>query len=98
MGILYIVAKEEGAGRTAICAGIAINLLNAGKKAGYLKPQAAENDGDISFMRKIPGLEIIINETDPLKGRDIVLVEANLGNQTSDDARKMKAKVIAIAD
>ena len=81
MGILYIVAKEEGAGKTAICAGIAINLLNGGKKAGYLKPQAAEDDDDISFMKKIPGLKIFENESAALKSKDIVLAEASLDKQ-----------------
>ena len=96
MGTLYIIATEEAAGKTAICAGLAINLLNAGKKVGYLKPQAAENDGDISFMRKIPGLEIILNASDPLKGRDIVLVEAMPGKKASNAAKGMKAKIIAV--
>ena len=96
MGIIYIVATEEGAGKTAICAGLAINLLNAGKKVGYLKPQAAESDSDINFMKKIPGLEVIKKEADARKGRDIVFVEAILGNQTSDAAKEMKAKVIAV--
>jgi BioD-like phosphotransacetylase family protein len=96
LGIIYIVAAEEGAGKTAICAGLAINLLNAGKKAGYLKPQAAEGDSDINFMKKIPGLEVIKKETNLLKGRDIVFVEAILGNQTSDTVRGMKAKVVAV--
>ena len=98
MGILYITATEEGAGKTAICAGIAINLLNAGKKVGYLKPQGAESDGDTDFMRKIPGLEIISKATNPLKGRDIVLVETTTGKQTGDTAKEMKAKVIAVED
>src|SRR4030043_259689 len=98
MGTLYITATEEGAGKTAICAGIAINLLNAGKKVGYLKPQGAESDGDTDFMRKIPGLEIISKATNPLKGRDIVLVETTTGKQTGDTAKEMKAKVIAVED
>jgi len=96
LGVIYIVAAEEGAGKTAIGAGLAINLLNSGKKVGYLKPQAAESDSDIAFMKKIPGLEVLKKETSLLKGRDIVLVEAKLENQTSDAARKMKAKVIAV--
>jgi uncharacterized protein len=95
LGIIYIVAAEEGAGKTAIGAGLAINLLNSGKKVGYLKPQADESDSDIAFMKKIPGLEVLKKETD-LKGKDIVLVEAMLEKQTSDAARKMKAKVIAV--
>jgi dethiobiotin synthetase len=58
LGVLYIVSAEEAAGKTAICAGLAINLLNAGKKVGYLKPRAAEKgqaDGDIAFMKKVLG-------------------------------------------
>ncbi len=104
MGEIYIVAAGEAAGKTAICAGLAINLLNAGKKVGYLKLQSAGNDDDTNLMKKIPGLEIIANESNPLKGRDIVLAEARLGKKTSDDASKevyeaakeMKARVIAI--
>ncbi len=96
MGIIYIVAAEEGAGKTAICAGLAINLLNGGKKVGYLKPQAAESDSDVNFLKKIPGLEILKKEADPQKDRGIVFVEAMLGNQTGAAVREMKAKVIAV--
>ncbi|OGN99525.1 MAG: hypothetical protein A2Y90_02475 [Chloroflexi bacterium RBG_13_52_12] len=107
MGVLYIVSAEEATGKTAICAGVAINLLNAGKKVGYLKPQAAERgtaDGDIAFMRKVLGLTDIVNAPDIVKGRDIVLVEARLGAKTEDAASKdaygaakeMKAEVIAV--
>jgi len=107
LGVLYIVSAEEGAGKTAICAGLAINLLNAGKKVGYLKPQAAEKgqaDGDIDFMRKVLGLSDVVNAPDVIKGRDIVLVEARLGQSISDAASKatygaakeMKAKAIAV--
>ena len=107
MGVLYVVSAEEAAGKTAICAGIAINLVNAGKKAGYLKPSAADKggaDGDISFMRKTLGLADIVNAPDIIEGRDVVLVEAGLGKKASDAAsknaygasREMKAKVIAV--
>jgi BioD-like phosphotransacetylase family protein len=104
LGELYIIAAEEAAGKTAICAGLAINLLNAGKKVGYLKLQAAGNDDDTSLMKQIPGLEIIDNESNPLKGRDIVLAEARLGKKASDiatrqayeAAKEMKARVIVV--
>jgi len=107
LGVLYIVSAEEAAGKTAICAGIAINLVNAGKKVGYLKPQTAEKgitDGDIVFMRKTLGLADIVNAPDIVEGRDTVLVEARLGAKASDPATKdvysaaksMKAKVIAV--
>lgn len=104
MGELYIVAAEEAAGKTAVCAGLAINLLRAGKKVGYLKLQAAGNDDDISLMQQIPGLEIISNDSHPLKGRDVVLAEARLGRKAGDTASKeiyeaakeLKARVIAV--
>lgn len=106
MGVIYIVSAEEAAGKTAISAGVAVNLLNAGKKVGYLKPQALEShsDGDIGFMRKVLGLADLVNAPDIIKGRDIVLVEATLGKKTSDVASKdaygaakeMKATTIAV--
>ena len=43
MGILYIVSTEQASGKTAVCAGLARNYLNEGKKVGYLKPHAADN-------------------------------------------------------
>jgi uncharacterized protein len=107
LGVLYLVSAEEGTGKTAVCAGIAINLVNAGKKVGYLKPQAAEKgmaDGDIAFMRKTLGQADIVNAPDIIAGRDTVLVEARLGTKAADTASKdaygaakeMKAKVIAV--
>jgi hypothetical protein len=107
LGVLYIVSAEEAAGKTAICAGIAINLLNAGKKVGYLKPQATEKDGrdgDIGFMKRTLGLTDLVNAPDIVGGRDIVLVEARLGAKATDPASKdaygaakeMKAKAIAV--
>ena len=104
MGELYIIAAEEAAGKTAVCAGLAINLLNAGKKVGYFKLQSGRNDDDAGLMKKIPGLEIIADKSNLLKGRDIVLAEARLGKKAGDAiskeaytaAKEMKAKVIAI--
>ncbi len=107
MGVLYIVSAEEGAGKTAVCAGLARNLMNDGKKVGYLKPQVAAKDGsdsDIVFMKQILGLTDAVNAPDVIQGRDIVLVEAMMGS-TADDtksqdtysaAREMKAKAIAV--
>lgn len=107
MGVLFIVSAEEAAGKTAICAGLAINFLNDGKKVGYLKPQASEKSGfggDIAFMKQTLGLADVINAPDLIKGRDIVLVEARLGASTGDTvsqatyraAKEMKAKAIAV--
>jgi BioD-like phosphotransacetylase family protein len=107
LGVLYIVSAEEAAGKTAIGAGLAINLINAGKKVGYLKPQAAEKgqaDGDITFMGKVLGQPSGVNAPDVTKSKDVVLVEARLGTSADDAvskatygaAREMKAKAIAV--
>jgi BioD-like phosphotransacetylase family protein len=107
LGVLFIVSAEEAAGKTAICAGLAINFLNDGKKVGYLKPQASEksgSDGDIAFMKQTLGLADVVNTPDLIKGRDIVLVEARLGPSAGDAvsratygaAKEMKANAIAV--
>ncbi|MBN1693747.1 MAG: hypothetical protein JW845_09380 [Dehalococcoidales bacterium] len=96
MGELYIIAGEEGAGKTAVCAGLAINLLNVGKKTGYLNLQAKGKSDDTSLMKQVPGLEIISSESSPLKGREIVLAEAGTGKEVGEKAKKLKAKVIIV--
>jgi uncharacterized protein len=107
LGVLYIVSAEAAVGKTALCAGLAFNFLNEGKKVGYLKPQATEknsSDRDITFMKQLLGIEDIVNAPDIIKGRDIVLVEANLGatpedrqtRETYGAVKEMKAKVIAV--
>jgi BioD-like phosphotransacetylase family protein len=103
LGVLYIVSAEEAAGKTALCAGIAINLLNQGKKVGYFKQQTAgSTKGDAAFMKKISGLEIVANAPDAMKGRDIVLAESSIGPRVSDAkttlaaVKEMKARVIAV--
>jgi BioD-like phosphotransacetylase family protein len=107
LGVLYIVSAEEAVGKTAIGAGIAVNLLNAGKKVGFLKPQVVDKslpDGDIAFMKKVLGLADLVNAPDIIQGRDTVLVEALLGKKPGDAAsqaaygavKSMQAKVIAV--
>jgi uncharacterized protein len=105
LGVLFIVSAEEAAGKTAIGAGLAVNFLNNGRKVGYLKPQTSEkgdSDGDIAFMKQIPGLDIVSKAG--LKGKGIVLAEGSLGTSAADAvsqaaytaAKEMKAKVIAV--
>jgi uncharacterized protein len=106
LGVFYIVAAEKGAGKTAVCAGIAANLTNSGRKVGYLKPSAGKDgsDSDIVFMRQVTGAADAVNAPDVVAGRDVVLVEAGLGQkaterlsqQTYGAAREMKAKAIAV--
>jgi BioD-like phosphotransacetylase family protein len=104
LGVLYVVAAEKGAGKTAICAGIAANLLAGGKKVGYIKPHAEGNDGDIAFMRQMLGAEDAVGGADIAQGRDVVLVEDDLGTKPTEKiskvaygaAREMKARAIAV--
>ena len=107
MGVLYVVSVEEATGKTAICAGLTRNLINDGKKVGYLKPQVTEKDGtdgDVVFMKQVTRLTDVVNAHDIIQGRDVVLVENRLGPDTDaaatkdacGSAREMKAKVIAV--
>ena len=106
MGVLCVVSAEKGAGKTAIGAGIARNLVVGGKKVGYLKPRAGDDgsDSDVIFMRQVLGAADVVNAADVVQGRDVVLVEADLGtgptDRTSQDAygaaREMKARAIAV--
>jgi BioD-like phosphotransacetylase family protein len=106
LGVLCIVAAEKAAGKTAVCAGIARNLMDGGKKVGYLKPPAGENgsDSDVVFMRQVLEDTDVVNAPDVIQGRDVVLVEAGLGTSATDPvsqdtygaAREMKAKAIAV--
>ncbi len=103
MGVLFIVAAEEGTGKTAISAGLAINYVNDGKKVGYLRlspGKSAPNDTD--FMKQIEGVEV--TEETHLKRYDVVLAEGSTGASADDEAsraayaaaKEMKARVIAV--
>lgn len=105
MGVLYVVSVEEGAGKTAICAGLGKSLQSDGKKVGYLRPpEESGADGDIAFMKLALGLSDVVNAPDVLRGRDVVIVEAKLGPSAGDSvsqatygaAREMQAKAIAV--
>ena len=105
MAVLYIVSVEEGAGKTALCAGLGKALVTEGKTVGYLKPSEESGaDGDITFMKQILGLSNTGNAPDVIQGRDVVLVEGMLGASAGDTlsqdtygaAKKMNAKVIAV--
>ena len=101
MGVLYIVAAEKGAGKTALCAGIARNLTDSGKKVGYMKSPA---DSDTAFMKQVLGPDGIVSAKDITGGKDVVLVEGALGPNAADKASQaayaaaagMKAKAIAV--
>jgi BioD-like phosphotransacetylase family protein len=100
LGVLCVVSAEKGAGKTAICAGIARNLITGGRKVGYQKPPAANDgsDSDVVFMKQV------LEADGPVNAPDVVLVEAGLGashaDRVSQDtygaAREMKEKAIAV--
>jgi uncharacterized protein len=104
LGVLFIVSAQEAAGKTALCAGLAINFSNDGRKVGYLKSpsEKVDSDGDIRFMKQIPGVDIV-DETGA-KDDDVVLMEGRLGASAADEAsvaayaaaKETKAKVIAV--
>ncbi len=53
MVALYIVSAQEGAGKTAIGAGLGRYLLGAGKKVGFLRVISGEKDGKICCLMLI---------------------------------------------
>jgi BioD-like phosphotransacetylase family protein len=99
--VLFIVSAEIADGKTALCAGLAVNFLNDGMKVGYLMSPAGADD-DTAFMKQIPGLDIVSEAG--LAGYDIVLAEGRIGASLDDEAsqtafkttQKMKADVIAV--
>ncbi len=104
MGVLFVVSAQEAAGKTALCAGLAINFSNEGRKVGYLKSPSEKVDaaGDIAFMKQIPGVNSV-DETGA-KEYDVVLMEGRLGAGAADEAsvaayaaaKESLAKVIAV--
>jgi BioD-like phosphotransacetylase family protein len=63
LAALYVTSLQAGAGKTAVCAGLARHLKNTGKKVGYFKPLVADIkekaavDSDAEFMKKILALK-----------------------------------------
>ncbi len=65
MVTLYVTSSERAAGKTALCAGMGLSLLNDGKKVGFFKPVIADSDnppaGDVDsdtvFIKRVFALE-----------------------------------------
>lgn len=100
MGVLFVVSAEAGAGKTALCAGLAVNFIKNGKTPGYLR--AGKNNDDIAFMKRVAGSADLFDNAAAVRGEDTVLVEAMLGPRVSDAkdtlaaVNKTDAKVIAV--
>jgi BioD-like phosphotransacetylase family protein len=61
LAALYVTSLQAGAGKTAVCAGLAKHLQAAGKRVGYFKPLVAAirgevADSDAEFIKKILAL------------------------------------------
>jgi len=58
LAALYVTSLQAGAGKTAVCAGLARHLDGEGRKVGYFKPMVADisekaaADSDAVFIRK----------------------------------------------
>ena len=72
MVALYVTSLEEGAGKTAICAGLGKHLLGKGKKIGFFKPIIVKNieaiDSDAVFIKHIFALEESLDFLCPIIG------------------------------
>lgn len=59
MAALYVTSLQAGAGKTAVCAGLARHLDGDGRKVGYFKPMVADIkekavvDSDAVFIRRV---------------------------------------------
>ncbi len=76
MVCLYVTSVEEGAGKTAVCAGLGRYLLGKGKKVGFFKPVITSGeqpateatDRDALFMKQILGLDEPVGTICPVIG------------------------------
>jgi BioD-like phosphotransacetylase family protein len=76
LAALYVTSLQAGAGKTAVCAGLARHLQDAGKKVGYFKPLVAEIkekaavDSDAEFMKSVLGLKESAADLCPVIARE----------------------------
>ncbi len=64
MAALYVTSEQRGAGKTALCAGLAKHFIGRGKKIGFFKlfiaqgkESSVEVDGDAAFMKQVFALK-----------------------------------------
>jgi BioD-like phosphotransacetylase family protein len=88
MTALYIVSWNEGAGKTALCAGIGKQLQKKGKKVGYLKPVAsieADADKDAEFLKRSLKLKEPVEVLSSLRlSRQDIVAETKSGSLGSN--------------
>jgi len=75
LAALYVTSLQAGAGKTAVCAGLAKHLQGAGRKVGYLKPLVADikgeaADSDAEFIKKVLNLKETAADLCPVIARE----------------------------
>jgi BioD-like phosphotransacetylase family protein len=75
LAALYVTSLQAGAGKTAVCAGLAKHLDGEGRKVGYFKPMVADIsekaavDSDAAFIKKVLRLKETAADLCPVIGR-----------------------------
>ncbi len=111
MDTLYVIASEEAAGKTTICAGLARHLADNGKKVGFVKLTSDGDNRDAVFMKQIlnltedaASLGMADGDVPKVKevynriaqGKDAVLVEGRWNKSSVEIARALNASVIML--
>jgi BioD-like phosphotransacetylase family protein len=72
LAALYVTSLQAGAGKTAVCAGLARHLDGEGRKVGYFKPMVADIrekaavDSDAVFIKKVLRLKDAAADLSPV--------------------------------
>jgi BioD-like phosphotransacetylase family protein len=75
LAALYVTSLQAGAGKTAVCAGLARHLDGEGRREGYFKPMVADIsekaavDSDAAFIKKALRLKETAADLCPVIGR-----------------------------
>jgi len=76
LAALYVTSLQAGAGKTAVCVGLARHLAGEGRNVGYFKPVVADIkeeaavDSDAEFIRKVLDLEDDVADLCPVIAKD----------------------------
>jgi BioD-like phosphotransacetylase family protein len=76
LAALYVTSLQAGAGKTAVCVGLARHLAGQGRKVGYFKPmvaaieERAAVDSDAAFVRKVLNLKDDVADLCPVIAKE----------------------------
>jgi BioD-like phosphotransacetylase family protein len=78
LAALYVTSLQVGAGKTAVCVGLARHLAGQGRKVGYFKPmvaaieEKAAVDSDAEFIKRVLDLKDDVADLCPvIAGKDL---------------------------